>query len=64
MGFTKRAMSLAFTVGFMCAHAAGAADSAAAFSSLAPRLPRERGPTAHVPGYLSTSVVTVRLWLH
>lgn len=32
-------------------------------STLAPLLPREQGPTAHVPGYLSTSVVTVRFWL-
>jgi hypothetical protein len=31
-------------------------------SSLAPLLGREQGPTAHVPGYLSTSVVTIRLW--
>jgi hypothetical protein len=31
-------------------------------NTLAPLLGREKGPTAHVPGYLSTSVVTVRLW--
>jgi hypothetical protein len=32
-------------------------------STLAPLLGREQGPTAHVPGYLSTSVVTARFWL-
>lgn len=31
-------------------------------SSLAPLLGREQGPAAHVPGYLSTSIVTFRLW--
>lgn len=31
-------------------------------STVAPLLPREAGPTAHVPGYLSTSVVTIRFW--
>lgn len=38
------------------------ASGLATSSSLAPLLGREKGPTAHVPGYLSTSVVTVRLW--
>ena len=33
-------------------------------STLAPLLAREHGPTAHAPGYLSTSVVTARFWLH
>ena len=32
-------------------------------STLAPLLAREQGPTAHVPGYLSTSVVTARFWV-
>ncbi len=31
-------------------------------STLAPFLGKGADPTAHVPGYLSTSVVTVRLW--
>jgi hypothetical protein len=31
-------------------------------STVAPLVGRERGAAAHVPGYLSTSVVTVRLW--
>jgi len=33
-----------------------------ASSTLAPALGKDADPTAHVPGYLSTSVVTVRLW--
>jgi hypothetical protein len=31
-------------------------------STLAPFISRDQAPTAHVPGYLSTSVVTMRLW--
>ncbi len=31
-------------------------------STLAPLLGKDQPPSAHVPGYLSTSVVTVRLW--
>jgi hypothetical protein len=31
-------------------------------STMAPFLDKDQPPTAHVPGYLSTSVVTVRLW--
>jgi hypothetical protein len=31
-------------------------------STLAPVLGKDQPPTAHIPGYLSTSVVTVRLW--
>jgi len=31
-------------------------------STLAPFLGKDQPPTAHIPGYLSTSVVTVRLW--
>lgn len=31
-------------------------------STLAPFLGKNQGATAHVPGYLSTSVVTLRLW--
>ncbi len=31
-------------------------------STLAPFLGKDQPPTAHVPGYLSTSVVVVRLW--
>ncbi len=31
-------------------------------STVAPLLGRDAGPAAHVPGYLSTSVVTIRFW--
>jgi hypothetical protein len=31
-------------------------------STLAPFISRDQAPTAHVPGYLSTSIVTMRLW--
>jgi hypothetical protein len=31
-------------------------------STLAPSLGRNQPPTAHVPGYLSTSIVVLRLW--
>jgi hypothetical protein len=31
-------------------------------STLAPIISRDQAPTAHVPGYLSTSIVTMRLW--
>jgi hypothetical protein len=31
-------------------------------STLAPFISRNQDPTAHVPGYLSTSIVTMRLW--
>jgi hypothetical protein len=31
-------------------------------STLAPFISRDQAPTAHVPGYLSTSIVTLRLW--
>jgi hypothetical protein len=40
----------------------GYAGGMATSSTAAPLLPREAGPTAHVPGYLSTSVVTIRFW--
>jgi hypothetical protein len=33
-----------------------------ASSTLAPFLGKDQGPAAHVPGYLSTSIVTLRLW--
>lgn len=31
-------------------------------STLAPFIPHSQDPRAHVPGYLSTSIVTMRLW--
>jgi hypothetical protein len=40
----------------------GYAGGIATSSTLAPLIGREQGPTAYVPGYLSTSVVTLRLW--
>jgi hypothetical protein len=31
-------------------------------STLSPFISRDQPATAHVPGYLSTSMITVRLW--
>lgn len=54
-------------VAFSCTLALGGlpdtyAEGLAVSSTLAPFLPGNQEPSSHVPGYLSTSVVTIRLW--